>query len=391
MNADRPIAIQLKTIYLPWSETFVFRHLTRLRRWRPYVFAEQLEHLDRFPLESIGRLERPALWRRASFGLLRRLSRDETLRANFRPGPTLANMLPDARLLHAHFGESGIAALPIKRQSGLPLITSFHGRDVAKPAARPYGRILYRRLFQQGAAFIAISQRMRADLIGLGARSDQVQVIRTGIDPDEIPFVIRRWPADGAVRLLTSGRMVEKKGMRYAIEAVARLHLRYPKLSLTVIGDGPLRPALERQAEVSGVARQVRFLGAQPVERVIAEMLDSQIFLLPCVTAADGDQEGLPVVLMEAQASGMPVVSSHHAGISEVVCAGSSGYLAAERDVDQLAALLVSLLEHPERWPEMGAAGRRQILAEFDVNQAAARIEALYDAVTVETRPRRTI
>jgi glycosyltransferase involved in cell wall biosynthesis len=387
MDADRSLAIQLKTIYLPWSETFIHRHLARMRRWQPYMFAERLENLGQFSIDALGQLYRPALPRRAAYGLLRRLAHDETLRAPFRSGPQLAHALRGARLLHAHFGEAGIAALPIQRRSGLPLITSFHGRDVAKPAARWYGQRLYRRLFQRGAAFVAISHQMRAQLIGLGAPAERVAVIRTGIDPDEIPFAARQAPAGGAVRLLTCGRLVEKKGTRYAIAAVARLRAAQPGLSLTVIGDGPLRADLERQAAAAGVADRVRFLGVQPAERVIAEMLACQIFVLPCVTAADGDQEGVPVVLMEAQASGMPVVSSRHAGVPEVVREGASGYLAPERDVDELARAIATLLDQPERWPALGAAGRQHMLDEFDVNQAAGQLEALYDSIAGARRP----
>lgn len=386
MSAEQPLAIQLKTIYLSASETFVYRHLQRLQHWRAHVFAEHLERLAQFPLAAVSQLPRPPLAQRAGWAVLRRVLRDETLRGAFQANAELLRVAQGASLLHAHFGEAGNAALRVQRQTGLPLITSFHGRDVAKPAARPYGRLLYRRLFRRGAAFTVVSERMREQLVQLGAPPERVHLIRTGVDPQDISFSPRAWPTDGNVRLFTCGRLVEKKGTRYAIEALARLRSRYPQLRLTVIGDGPLRPALEQQAQTSGVADLVHFLGVQPVERVVEEMLASHIFVLPCVTAADGDQEGAPVVLMEAQATGMPVVSSQHAGVPEIVQDGVSGYLAEERNVEQLVALLTRLIDNPAQWPELGAAGRQRIVAEFDVHHAAARLEALYDMLGSESR-----
>jgi colanic acid/amylovoran biosynthesis glycosyltransferase len=381
---DQPVAIQVLTSYLPVSQTFIYRHLVNLSRWQPYVFTEHVQHRDMFSLEQIYTLPRPAPWQRASFAALRFLLHDHVFRANFRPSATLERVLPEARVLHAHFGECGIASLPIQRRSGLPLVTSFYGYDAVWPTLKPYSRPYHRRLWRAGAAFIVLSQVMRQQLIALGAPAERVHIVRIGIDPEQIAFQPRRWPADGSIRLLTCGRLVEKKGTRYAIEAVARLRARYPGLSLTIVGDGELRPALEQQVKQAGVADQVHFLGAQPVQRVIAEMAASHIFLLPCVTAANGDQEGTPVVLMEAQAAGMPVVSSLHAGIPEVVRHGVSGFLALERDIDQLVAILTMLLEHPERWPALGAAGRQHMLAEFDTRQAAARLEMVYDSLRYE-------
>jgi glycosyltransferase involved in cell wall biosynthesis len=382
MPADPPIAIQLKTTYLAPSETFIHRHLSRLLRWRPHVFAERLLHLDRFPLPYVERLPLQPAALRAGYALLRRFARDETLRPAFRANDALRRALAGARLLHAHFGEAGVAALSIRRACGLPLVTSFHGRDVAKPAARRYGRLLYRGLFRAGAAFTVVSRHMRGQLIALGAPAERVHLIRTGVDPSEIAFVPRA-PAPAGVRLITIGRLVEKKGTRDAIEALARLRDSFPDLTLTIVGDGPLRGMLERQARRLGVAGRVRFCGALAPAQALAELMQAQICALPCVTAADGDQEGAPVVLMEALASGMPVVSTLHAGVPEIVEHGVSGYLAPEGDAAAFAALLARLLGEPERWPAMGGAGRRRIEAEFDLCAAAADLERLYDRVSV--------
>lgn len=377
-----PVAAQIKTVYLPLSETFIYRALTGLRRWRPRVLAEIVANAERFPLAAITRLRRPALWRRAPWALLRKMLGDRTLRAAFRPLP--AGALAGARVLHAHFGEAGVACLPLLGAGAPPLITSFYGLDAAQIAQRPYGRWRYRRLFGSGAAFTAVSEAMRRQLVALGAPAARVHVVRLGLDPDAIPFAPRRWPADGHVQLLTCGRLVEKKGTRYAIEALALLRDRFPAVTLTVAGDGPLRPALQGLALQLGVAQRVRFAGALPSPAVLELMAESHLFVLPSVVAADGDQEGTPVVLIEAQASGLPVLATRHAGIPEVVLDGESGLLAPERDAPALAALLAQLLDHPQRWASFGAAGHAHVRAVFDVRDVAARLEALYDSVSAE-------
>jgi glycosyltransferase involved in cell wall biosynthesis len=382
MADTAPAAAQIKTIYLPLSETFIYRALSGLRRWRPLVLAELIANREAFPLANVARLARPALWRRAPYALLRVLFGDRTLRAAFRPLPPGA--LGGARVLHAHFGEAGVASLPLLRAGAPPLVTSFYGLDAAQLARQPYGRWRYRRLFRAGAAFTAVSEAMRRELIALGAPAERTHVIRLGLDPEAIAFAPRRWPADGRVRLLTVGRLVEKKGTRYLLEALALLRERFPGLTITVVGDGPLRPELQRLALQRGIAERVRFAGALPSPAVIDLMAKSHLFALPSVTAPDGDQEGTPVALIEAQASGLPVLSTRHAGIPEVVLHGESGLLAPERDAPALAALLAQLLDRPERWAALGAAGRAHMCAAFDARDAAARLEALYDSVSAE-------
>lgn len=380
-NVARPIAIQLKTVYLPPSETFIYRQLAHMQRWQPHVFAELLRGCGQFPLASVSVLPRPPRAARALFAASRVLLRDAGLRPCFNVSAELRAVAQRAAVLHAHFGESGLAALPMRRATGLPLVTAFHGRDVAQPLRGGYGRWLYRRLFHEGAAFTVVSEVMRGQLVALGAPAERTHVIHTGVDLAEIAWAPRTWPADGAVRLLTCGRLVEKKGTHDAISALARLRDDFPGARLTVIGDGPLRPLLEQHAVALGVASRVTFLGAQPLARVLIELAAAHVFVLPCRTAANGDQEGAPVVLIEAQAAGLPVVSTKHAGVPEIVRDGESGVLVAERDLDELTAALGGMLATPERWPTYGAAGRAQIAAKFAIQQTVDQLERLYDTV----------
>ena len=168
---------------------------------------------------------------------------------------------------------------------------------------------------------------------------------------------------------------MEKKGTKVLIEAVAGL----ADARLVIIGDGPLRGALERQARELG--DRVRFLGALPSDEVAQWMRRASVLAAPSLTAADGDAEGLPNVVVEAAASGLPVVGTKHSGIPEAIEDGTSGFLVPEGDAGALAARLADLLGSESLRRDMGAAARRLAERKFDRQMLTARLEAIYDEV----------
>ncbi len=181
------------------------------------------------------------------------------------------------------------------------------------------------------------------------------------------------------MRVLTVGRLVEKKGLQYSIRAVAKVLAGHPHVRYDIVGDGPLRCDLETLIRKLGVERNVTLLGARDGLDVQRRMAEAHIFMLSSVTASDGDQEGTPVSLLEAQACGLPVISSRHSGIPEIVGDGRSGHLVPEGDVDGLADRLLSLVEHPKRWAEMGRRGRRHIEEHHDIRRLNEQLVGLYE------------
>ena len=159
------------------------------------------------------------------------------------------------------------------------------------------------------------------------------------------------------VTLVTVARLVPKKGIEDAIRAVAALAPKYPTLSFHIVGDGPQRSGCQTLIEELGVQNQIRLLGQQPAEGVKHALKSADIFVAPSYTASDGDIEGIPVAIMEAMASGLPVVSTNHSGIPELVMDGVTGCLVAERDVTNIAARLSWRSIGPRsarRWAERG-------------------------------------
>ena len=177
-----------------------------------------------------------------------------------------------------------------------------------------------------------------------------------------------RLVADAQVRLLSVGRLVEKKGFKYSIQGVAKILQSFPNVRYEIAGDGPLRSSLERLIEELGVASNIRLRGFQTREEVLRLLDEANIFLAPCVTSDGlsgtgwaGDVETGPVVVLEAMAAGMPVISTRHTGIPEMVHDGESGFLLEERDVDGIADRITHLLKHPEIWQGMGQKGRKNV------------------------------
>ena len=171
----------------------------------------------------------------------------------------------------------------------------------------------------------------------------------------------------------------------YGIEAVERVIGKYPDIEYRIIGDGPMRRELESLIAALNLGERVKMLGWRDQDEVLECMKDSDILLAPSVTGKNGDQEGIPVVLMEAMAMGLPVLSTFHSGIPELVQDGVTGFLVPERDVDALVERLANLLENPEQQLEMGIAGRRRVEEHYNICRLNERLISLYEQL-LDTR-----
>lgn len=277
--------------------------------------------------------------------------------------------LPPVDVLHCHFGPVGrsFAAL---RQAGAvegAVVTTFHGYDVSDTLRRR-GPGHYAPLFRHGDLFLPISERWRERLVEIGAPPGRTQVHRMGVATERIAHAVRR-PGEGEpLRLLSIARLVEKKGIEYAIRGVAeasgRVDVRYD-----IYGDGPLRPSLERLAGELGASAVVRFHGWTAHDAVVRRLGGYHALLAPSVTGEHGDQEGIPLAIMEAMAAGLPVISTLHSGIPELVTDGRSGVLLAERDDAAIARTLVDWARSPGRVAELSRAARADVVRDFDLGR----------------------
>lgn len=283
-------------------------------------------------------------------------------------------------IIHGGFGEQGVKALRMRRLGALqgPLVTAFRGADLTR-YVRTRGPGVYRRLFREGSLFLPVSRHFADLLVAMGCPASRIQVLRTGISLSLYPFRLRERPE--RLGLISVGRLVEKKGLGDALQAVARLVGEGLALGYDIIGDGPLRDRLERQAQALGLAGVVRFHGALDQGRLPAWLDRADVLLAPSVTASDGDQEGIPNVLKEAMAAGLPVVSTRHSGIPELVEHGVTGLLAEEHDPAGLAGCLRRLIEEPGLWQPLTQAARERVERDYDIERQNDMLVELYREV----------
>jgi len=380
VHPSTPAVAHLVTPYLFLTGSWVHAQLVHNPRYRAVVMTQKTENLELFPQEPIhdftqerGRLSFvPFLFSKYILG---RFPAGPYLRAIQEEGPVL---------LHAHFGWDGARLVHLRRRLRLPFITSFYGRDASMLPRKAYWRRLYKSLFHEGDLFLAEGPFMGETLRRLGCPAEKIRVIHLGIDLTRIEFKERCIRAQEGVTGLIAASFREKKGIEYALEAVARIHPGWPGLRLRIVGDGPLRSHIERRISRPDLEGRVTLLGYQGFPAYIEELERADFLLAPSVTAADGDTEGgAPVCLLEAQAAGLPILATTHCDIPEVTVPEGSAFLSPERDVDALAANLERLLMSPQRWPEMGRKGRAHVESQFNIRRQAERMADLYDELLV--------
>ncbi len=371
--------------YLPLTENWIHGQLSNLRRWKPVVYCSSRENADAFPAPVVREFD----WGgRRPWALINRVGERLT---GVAPAMAAAVLRDRPRLVHAHFGPSGHAALGLSRRFSLPLVTTFYGYDLTRlPEQKPEWRERYAELFARGSLFLVEGRHMRKRLVALGCPAEKAAVQHIGVDLDALPYRPRE-AAPGTLKVLIAAGFTEKKGIPYAFEALGLVRRSRPDLALsvTVIGDSRGSPAEEEEKrkihaalDASGLKDRTTFLGLLSHARLREAFYAHDLFLSPSVTAKDGDTEGgAPVGIIEAAASGLPVVSTTHCDIPEVLGPAGEGCLAPERDAAALARVIEALAADPSRRRALAEAGRRHVEAEYDVRTLGPRLEEHYDGL----------
>ena len=344
--------------YLGWSQPFLHRLLAGLEPEVPgAVLCNRRENRERFPLPRYACATSQALIRPAGAALLA-----EVLQRAWQPW-----------LLHAHFGWSGIRSLLLRQCLGVPLVTTFGGRDLGADLHDPLHRPLYDRLLQAADLCICVSDTLAAVLAEHGVADGRIRVVRRGADADFFREQERLGRGEGEpLRLLMLGRLVEKKGHGDAISALVILREAGWPCVLRIVGAGETDEVL-RQAERQGVVKHVDVQPPTDTTGVRDHFAWADLLVHCSRRAGDGDVEGIPNVVVEAAATGLPVVGTRHGGIPEVVVDGETGRLVPESDPKALAEALRELAVEPGRRRAWGAAGARRVRASFTL---AGQLEA---------------
>jgi glycosyltransferase involved in cell wall biosynthesis len=394
---ERLCRLKIAELCLLPESRFTLRNLLIYRHqlFRPSegFIVSQAERLQEFRPVYVGRELSGTAPSGATVCTLESARRVDVLRYMLRRDPR--PILREVRslkpvMIHAHFGVEGVYALEVARRLGIPLVTTFHGLDATTSRmgllrsghASWFQYLLRRRsLAQSGELFLCVSEFIRERVLRLGFPPEKCLTHYIGVDVEGIAgrtASSHSRDEDAEAVILHVARLVETKGTRYLLEALAQVIASGVDARLIVIGDGPLRSRLEGYARSLGVRDRVLFLGTLPNSTVLDWVCDAAVLAFPSVTAASGAVEGLGMVLLEAAAAGVPAIATRYGGIPEAVVDGRTGVLVEERDVDALADALRMLLTNEGERAAMGAAARDYVARKFDVNRQTAALESLY-------------
>lgn len=366
-RATKPVIASYVSDFVKPDMLHVYRQITGQQRVIPWVFTHKREGEERFPFQKkrLVVLPKPGLrwWRRFVSRNIRRepwqLYRWELRHA------LLELTRANARLLHVYFGHTAIHLRPLLRAFPHATVVSFHGADAGVDMKKKAHRAAMEEVFTLADQIQARSQSLADDLVALGCPAEKIRVQRTGIPLEEWTFVARTTPPDGAWRILQSCRFIAKKGLDLTLRAFADAKKELPNIQLVLAGDGPLKEQLQKQAEKLGIASSVTFTGFLSQDELRQQVYASHVFMHPSRTSKDGNREGIPNSMLEAMASGAPVMATKHGGIPEAVTDGESGLLVPEDDHEALAKALLSVLKDEKLATKLGQGARKAVEEKF--------------------------
>lgn len=334
------------------SETFITEHINRLAGNKKVLYGGSFpvyDHNGKYLIRSkIGLLNyiiQKRLFNRSKIGVRNR---------------ALVNYLKREKIdvVFAEYGTVGAMVTQACKMAGVPLVVNFHGADIYQKDSYLTYREYYKTMFAYASAVVAVSTDMVARLIDAGAPQNKVHWNPCGVDTGKFK------PVDVAKSnpfFLSVGRFVEKKSPVSVVKAFGLITRSVPDARLWMVGTGPLYDETRQLIEDLHLSDKITLAGALPSDKIIALFQQTRCFVQHSVTAPDGDQEGTPVTILEAGASGIPIVSTQHAGIKQAVLDKKTGYLVPEHDIEAMASYMVRLANDANLAAQLGKAARAHI------------------------------
>jgi glycosyltransferase involved in cell wall biosynthesis len=368
--------------------TFIYRQLKSAeKKYDPLVIcSDRVENLTNFPFEKLFLKRRNFISLKKSryynklFGSHALLSINP--RISLGQSKYFSQVLHknDVKLIHAHFGPSGLEIVNLAKMSRIPLLVTFHGYDASFLLTRNKYVENLRKLFNY-ASIISVSEFMKEELIKHGAKRENSSVIKCGIPVDFFKFnsripVRNKILLKEEVKFLQISNFVEKKGHKYTILAFQKFLKHYPNAKLILAGDGFLRESMQNLCQNLGINKYVQFVGLVNEKGVRDLFQEADVFLHHSVTSEEGDKEGIPTVIMEAMATGLPVISTYHSGIPELITNNINGFLVNERDVESYTNALIKLKNCSE---SIGEKARKKVVEDFNLEIETKKLFNIYD------------
>jgi glycosyltransferase involved in cell wall biosynthesis len=376
---ERPVVASYCTTFLKPEMRHIYRQVAGLQRYDTFVMTRERMCEDRYPFEQVELIPRARKNFLKRFWLKYIMQKPPVYyRGELQVLIKMMRRRP-ADLMHVYFGHTGVHLLPFILEWKHPTVVSFHGMDIQpRPNQAGYDDQM-RELLLAVPLVLARSRSLFAALERWGCAPHKLRLNRTGIPLEDFPFAQRPLPADGAWRFVQACRLVEKKGLLTALRAFARFREKYPLAKFVIAGEGSLREKLEDLATELGARDAVEFRGFLSQADLAKLYADSHVFVHPSEMTSDKNQEGVPNSMLEAMATGLPVLATNHGGIPEAVTHEHHGLLVPERDVDALFSAMCQLTSDAEMCYLWGQAASRQVRDEFEQRKAIENLESFYD------------
>ncbi len=376
----KPVVASYVSDFLKPDMLHVHRQITGLQAVTPWVLTHKRENAAQFPFPEKRLIVLPKSrlrwWRRL---VAKQIKREpwQLYRWELRQS-LLALTRAEAKVLHVYFGHSAIHLRPLIKVFSRPVLVSFHGADAGVDMDKPAHLAAMRQVFESATIVQARSASLMNDLANLGCPQEKLRLQSTGIPLEDWTFQTRAAGCDLPWRILQSCRLIEKKGVDLTLRAFAKVLQTQPSAGLVIAGSGPQQGELERLAGELGITSSVRFAGFLTQSELREEMYRARMFVHPSRTSGDGNREGIPNSMLEAMASGAPVVATHHGGIPEAVIDGDSGLLVPENDADALAAAMLRVMGDDELARKLAEGGRRAVEKKYDRATNVRVLESCY-------------
>ena len=283
--------------------------------------------------------------------------------------------------VHIHHGSLATKYRFFKTKYKTPLFVSFRGNDATAYPKKKKNLKRLKRLFQTADLFFPVCNHLKQKIMELGCPESKIRVLYGGLDLERFEYRTRKFDPNKGIRFLAIGRFVEKKGFVDLIHAFAEVKKYYSNIKLTLIGRGPLESEYKELIKKYNLTKNVEMVSWVNYKTIQEHYYNAHIFCAPSCTDKNGNQEGIPNTLKEAMATGMPVVSTTHAGIPELVQDKVSGLLVPENSITRLTDAMLWLVGHPERWEDFGINARERISTDFNLKIQLQKQKEFYEEI----------
>ena len=374
MRKDKINCVHYISNFLPLTEIWIYNQIKHLHDYTPTVLARSTSNNQLFPINSIYSLLNRGnffYWLNIIFSKL----------VGFIPFFYFKCKLKNTKILHVHFGYHGIKSLGLRKVLKIPMICSFYGIDAFKFPFQKRGNVKkLNKLFLDADAILVLGPFMKNSLIALGCPVKKIIIHHLGIELDKIKFVERNISRKSPLRFLLASSFVEKKGIDICLKALAKIADKID-FRVDIIGDGILREEIISLISHLDLEEKIKLQGYQTYDQMLRFAYNANAFLQASRTSTKNDKEGTPMVIVDMMATGLPVISTWHSDIPEIVKDGETGFLARENSIDSFAEKIMEFANNSNRIPEISKNCRKKVEQDFCAKEQAFKLEKIYNKV----------